>query len=323
MCSLNPIKAMLGLTSIYFVVELVVGLMLNSLTLKADAFHMLSDMVAMTIGLWAEVQAKKKESPKATFGYSRSTVVGGLINGALLLGIAFSIFTEAITRFFDPEKDLIKDESTSLLLWVAGGGLAINLIGLACLCSSSHHGHSHQDTNHNLKGVILHVIGDLLGSIAAMASALIMRYFESWDTRYYADPILSLIVVGLISASTFPIIKQTTHILLQKAPRGLNTETVKNEILGIQGILDVHHLHFWQHTDMKHIASLHVRADPEGVPNLGNLRETIQRILHAHGFHSSTVQFDFREDQCEIQCDAAHCQASRCCSHKIEEKGFE
>lgn len=314
---------MLALTSIYFVVELVVGLWLNSLTLKADAFHMLSDMVAMTIGLWAEVQAKKKESPKATFGYSRSTVVGGLINGALLLGVAFSILTEAITRFFEPEKDLIEDASTSLLLWVAGGGLVINLVGLAFLCSSPHgHSHSsgstHQDTNHNLKGVILHVIGDLLGSIAAMASALIMRYFESWDTRYYADPILSLIVVAIISTSTFPIIKETTHILLQKAPRGLKTETLKHAILGIEGIVDVHHLHFWQHTDTKHIASLHVRTDPESMPHLGNLREAIQRILHAHGFHSSTVQFDFREDQCEIKCDEVHCQASRCCSHRIE-----
>lgn len=324
---MSRIHGVLTLTSIYFVVELVVGLWLGSLTLRADAFHMLSDMIALSIGIWAHGASQRPATDMATFGWSRTTVVGGLINVAFLLGNAFSIFTEAITQFFeDQNEDLLEKGNATTLIIVAGVGLLINLVGMCLLTTdgSSHgqsHGHSH-GANHNTRAILLHLMADLFGSIAALASSLILRYWRSWDGRAIVDPILSLVVVGLISASAIPVLKDTVHILLLHSPKDADTDVLRKEISALPGVDNVHHIHLWILDPSTHVASLHVHPtiDHQATPSLHALRRSIQGVLHRHGFHSTTIQFDHAPGEpCEVDCSTP-CTTAQCCRPCKEEE---
>ena len=334
------IHFVLGLTILYFGVELVVGLWLGSLTLRADAFHMLSDMIALSIGIWSERASQRPPCTKATYGWSRSTVVGALINVAFLLGNAFSILTEAVTHFFeDPNENLTDKDNALTLIIVASIGLLINLVGILLIscCSSSgggvrgSHSHSHSshgsssatshaNRNHSTLAVLLHLFADFFGSVAALASALVMRYWTSWDDRAIMDLILSLVVVALICASALPVLKETIHILLQKTPKGSDLDVIEREIDALDNVTSVHHLHLWEMGTNKRVASLHVH--PSGdlytstnqQESLHFLRRRIQTILHRHGYHSSTIQFDHApEEHCELNC-SDDCRDAQCCS---------
>jgi len=324
------IHFVLALTTLYFGVELVVGLWLGSLTLRADAFHMLSDMIALSVGIWSERASRRPPCTKATYGWSRSVVVGGLINVAFLLGNAFSILTEAATHFFeDPNEDLTDKSNATTLIIVASVGLLINLVGIlliSCFSPAGSHGHSHshgasgetsdRTHNHSIRAVLLHLFADFFGSVAALASALIMRYWTAWDDRAVMDPILSLVVVALICASAVPVLKETTHILLQKTPKGSDLQVIENEIGSLEGVASVHHLHLWEMGSTKRVASLHVHpsADTNHQDALHLLRRRIQTVLHRHGYHSSTIQFDYApEEHCELNCSEA-CRDAQCCS---------
>lgn len=288
------------MTSIYFVIELGVGLHLESLTLQADAFHMLSDMIAMSIGIYAYKSSLKPPNPKATFGYSRWKVVGGFANSVILISLGFHVFLEAVNRFFEPNKDLVDD--SFILLVVSGIGLLINLIGLFLL-----HGHDEEDHNHH--AVLLHVLGDAFGSLASLGSAMVMGWWKEWETRYLVDPILSLVVVCLILLTTIPTLKVTLHILLQKVPNNVEALQLERELLSLDEVQSLHHLHLWQLDNKKKVASVHVVPLERRRPAL----DPIKHIFHNHGFHSTTVQFDSPEKRCEPLCGEKNCIESRCC----------
>lgn len=311
---MTAIGFVLGLTSIYFVVELVVGLWLGSLTLRADAFHMLSDMIALAIGLWAQKASKRPPSDQATYGYQRATVVGGLVNVAFLMGNAFSIFTEAVTHFFEETNEDLKDKkNATILMIVAGIGLVINCIGI-CMVS---HDHDHGASNHSSRAVLLHLFGDFFGSMAALGSAIVLRYWTSWSNRALVDPILSLLVVGLICVSAVPVFRDTVHILLAKTPKGSEAEAIRKEISDLEAVASVHHLHLWEMGGVTRLASVHIHPLPSlGSPRaLHDLRRLIQEILHRHSYHSSTIQFDHAFDEpCEMDCGASPCRKAQCCS---------
>ena len=159
------------------------------------------------------------------------------------------------------------------------------------------HGHSH---DLNMRGVFLHVIGDALGNIAVIASALII-WLTTWPFRYYADPVISLVITVIILGSAWPLCKAASRILLQAVPRHISVDEVRDDINSIPGIIACHHLHVWQLSANKFIASLHVQVGfdlkGEGSKRYMKIAKAINKCLHAYGIHSSTIQPEFCLDE--------------------------
>jgi zinc transporter 1 len=252
--------------------------------------------------------------------------VGGLVNVAFLLGNAFSIFTEAVTHLFEDQNSNLTDKTNATtLIIVASIGLLINLVGILVVSSSGSHGHSHgssrskgehQTNDHSTRAVLLHLFADFFGSLAALASALILRFWTAWGGRAIVDPILSLLVVVLICISALPVLRETTHILLAKTPKDTEPGTISKEIGNLPRVASVHHLHLWQMGAKKNLASVHIHPRPgQTTPDsLHSLRREIQEILHRHSYHSSTIQFDHAIDEaCEMDC-GSQCGDAQCCS---------
>ncbi|KAF2013327.1 zinc/cadmium resistance protein-like protein [Aaosphaeria arxii CBS 175.79] len=156
------------------------------------------------------------------------------------------------------------------------------------------HGHSHGDLN--MRGVFLHVMGDALGNIGVIASALII-WLTDYSWRFYSDPLISLIITVIILASAIPLCKAASRILLQAVPAGLSVDEIKEDITDLDGIVSCHHIHVWQLSDTKLIASLHVQVDfdfkGEGSARYMDLAREIRKCLHEYGIHSSTIQPEF------------------------------
>ncbi|KAL0257494.1 Zinc resistance conferring protein [Diplodia seriata] len=155
------------------------------------------------------------------------------------------------------------------------------------------HGHGH---DLNMRGVFLHVMGDALGNIGVIASALII-WLTDYSWRFYSDPLISLIITVIILLSAIPLCKAASRILLQAAPTSINVEDIESDILDLPGIISCHHLHVWQLSDTKLVASLHVQVDydfkGQGSARYMELARAIRRCLHAYGIHSSTIQPEF------------------------------
>ena len=155
-------------------------------------------------------------------------------------------------------------------------------------------GHSHGDLN--MRGVFLHVMGDALGNIGVIGSALII-WLTNFSWRFYADPAISLVITLIILGSAIPLCKAASRILLQAVPAGISVDDIKDDIEDLDGILSCHHLHVWQLSDIKMIASLHVQVEfdfkGEGSARYMQLARAVRRCLHGYGIHSSTIQPEF------------------------------
>jgi zinc transporter 1 len=156
------------------------------------------------------------------------------------------------------------------------------------------HGHSHGDLN--MRGLFLHIMGDALGNIGVITSALII-WLTSFKWRFYVDPAMSLVITVIILCSAIPLCKAASRILLQAVPRGLNVDDIKQDIEALPAVISTHHLHIWQLSNTKFIASLHVRVDyaleGTGSTQYMHLATQIRRCLRRHGIHSSTIQPEF------------------------------
>lgn len=162
--------------------------------------------------------------------------------------------------------------------------------------TSEGHGHGHSHGDLNMRGVFLHVLGDALGNIGVIASALII-WLTTFPGRYYFDPGISLVITGIILWSAIPLCKAAARILLQAVPMGMSIDEIRADIEALDRVIEAHHLHVWQLSDTKLVASLHVKVDCEvegsGSASYMHLAREIRRCLHGYGIHSSTIQPEF------------------------------
>jgi zinc transporter 1 len=250
------------LTSWFFLVEIVVGYLTKSNALVADSFHMLSDIISLIIGLTALRFSKKESSKKNTFGWARAEVLGSLVNAVFLLALCFTIVVDSISRFLKPEPL----EKIDLMLGVGAGGLALNLISLLLFavqaCQERGGESGSKEMNMNLQGVFLNALGDSLGSVAVIVSGVLIKFAPPENDTHaqwklYIDPVLSLIIAGIIVSSTIPLLKKSSLILLQGVPLSCNVEELRQKIFDVKGVVDVHHFHVWSLNSEKMIASAH------------------------------------------------------------------
>lgn len=321
---------MLWLTAFFFLVEIIVGYITNSMALIADSFHMLSDVAALVVAFLSVKMSPKKWS-KNTFGWARAEVLGALVNAVFLVALCFSITVEACKRFIEEEKI----DRAGLLVVVGGLGLLVNAIGLCLFAdhSGSHghshglsrshnrlstlvstddnendesfqpppspkkkaHGHSHDASQMNMRGVFLHVLSDALGSVIVIISALVV-WLTEWEYRYYMDPALSLLLVILILQSVWPLLKESALILLQTVPTHIQVDVIQQRLLeNIDGVLAVHEFHVWQLAGDRIIASAHIRC--RNLSEYMKIAEQVKEFFHNEGIHSTTIQPEFIDYQ--------------------------
>ncbi|KAI8340768.1 cation efflux family-domain-containing protein [Chlamydoabsidia padenii] len=307
----NRIHIMMLLNGGFFIVEIVIGYYVSSLSLIADSFHMLNDLISLMVALWAIRLANQphQQQSKYSYGWQRAEILGALLNGVFLLALCFTILMEAIQRFIHMEPM----SNPEMVLITGGAGLVANILGLFLFhehghghqhestsleTQSTHNHHQHNDSGHlNTKGIFLHVLGDALGNIGVMAAALFI-WLTPFSWRFYMDPIISLVIAVIIFGSAIPLVKATSSILLQGVPDSVNFNQVRETLLQIPGVYSIHELHIWQLSDTKVIASLHVLLSEE---NYMELSIRMRQTLHEFGVHSATIQPEFFDATIEKQ----------------------
>jgi cobalt-zinc-cadmium efflux system protein len=269
------LKVVLVLTATFMVVEFIGGWLSNSLALMADAGHMLTDVAAIALSLFALWFAQKPATAAKTFGYLRLEILAALINGVTLSILALIIVFEAIRRFREP----VAVEGT-LMLVVATGGLLVNIAAAFILHRSA--GHSL-----NVRGAYLHVLGDLLGSVGAITAAVVIL-LTGWMA---ADPLISIFVAALILFSSWKLVRESVDVLLEAVPSHIDSGRVRADIESIPGVLDVHDLHVWTVTSGFFAMSGHVVV-PDPARNQEILEEIQRRMREHFGIRHSTVQIE-------------------------------
>lgn len=253
-----------ALTCLMLVVEALGGWWSGSLALLADAAHMLVDAGALALAWAAAAYALKPADARRSFGYARMEVLAGFVNALVQLLLVASIVYEAIRRLLALES--IHIQSGAMLI-VAVAGLAVNTAVLRSL-------HDRDHENLNTAGARLHVLGDLLGSVATVLAALLVRYLG----LEWADPALSLLVSLLILRGAFVLLKRSSHILLEGVPEGVAPGEIRAALAAADpAIAEVHHLHVWQIAPGSRMATLHARLREGG--DAQQALRSVQRVL--------------------------------------------
>ncbi|MCO6507458.1 MAG: cation transporter [Snodgrassella sp.] len=261
----------------YMVVEIIGGWLTNSLALLSDAGHMFSDTLALALSLIAFHLSERPVNQRQTFGYKRFEIIAAAVNGMALIVIAVMIVYEAIGRFINPP-----DIATRGMLIISILGLLVNIIIAWYMHRSSETKH-----NVNMRGAFLHVLGDLLGSVGAIAAAVLMMLF-GWR---WADPLTSIVVACLIAYSGLGILKTTLRILMESTPDTIELEQLSNIILAMPGIEAVHDLHAWTITSNMNALSCHIVVDGAlTVTEAEKLVNALAETLLTHNIHHVTVQ---------------------------------
>jgi cobalt-zinc-cadmium efflux system protein len=274
-----------ALTTIALLGEAVGGWLSGSLALLADAGHMLVDAGALLFAWIGAHYASRPADARRSFGYARLEVLVGYSNALVQFLLVAWITAEALMRFGDPKPIL-----SGMMLVVAAAGLVVNAFVLFALS-----GHDHDDLN--TAGARLHVLGDLFGSLGAIAAALLILGF-SW---LWADPLASILVSLLILSSAWRLLRRSAHILLEGAPDGIDADLVGSTLKSdAAGVRDVHHVHVWQLAGGYHVATLHARLfeDVDADQAITSIRSVLRerfRIEHA------TVQLE-RDDCADARC---------------------
>jgi cobalt-zinc-cadmium efflux system protein len=249
-----------GITATFFVIELVGGILTNSLALQTDAFHMLTDVVALVYALFAAWLAQRPVSLRRTYGYYRVEILSAFLNGILLWAVVIFVFYEAIQRIQYPS-----DVQSLNMLIIAVLGLVANGLVAVTLSRS-------RNASLNLKGAFLHVVADALGSVGAISAGLIM-FFTGW---YQADPIASIMIGVLVFYSSGKLVRDSVNILLEGVPSHVDVSAVERRILGMKGVKNVHDLHVWSIADTKMCCmSSHVVVEDDT-----NGRELVTKLIN-------------------------------------------
>ncbi len=277
--SITKLKIALVLTLVYMFAEAVGGWLANSLALLADAAHMFTDVAAMSLTLAAIWFASRPATPRKTFGYYRLEILSAFINGIALASISVYVIYEAFDRINHPPE--IKGWEMTL---IAGGGLVVNIV-----CAFLLHGDHQHDLN--LRGAWLHVIGDALGSAAAIVAGVLVLTL-GWNL---ADAVCSILISAIIIYGAWNLIRESVNVLLEGTPAHINLKAVEEKLRRAPNVVDVHDLHVWTITSGIEALSVHVVHDA-GIQAKDLLAE-LRRTLHeSFGIDHVTIQMESVDD---------------------------
>lgn len=265
------------LTGGFMVAEAVGGWFTNSLALLADAGHMLTDTLALSLAWYAFHLAERPANARLTYGFGRVKTLVAYTNGIAIFVIALWIVYEAWQRFVEPPPVL-----GAPMLVIAGLGLLVNIAGFLIL-----HGGDRESLN--MRGAILHVLGDLLGSVAAIAAALVILA-TGWMP---IDPILSVFVALIILSTAWRLMREAAHLLLEGTPVSLDRDAVAADLVAnVAGVREIHHMHVWSLDGTQNMATLHACLDGD-VDAHGAISALKRRLSSHHAIAHATVEPEF------------------------------
>jgi cobalt-zinc-cadmium efflux system protein len=265
-----------GLIAVFFVVEVIGGLVSNSLALLSDAGHMLTDLVGLGMALAAiHVASRGTNRSGQTFGLYRLEILAALANAVLLLGVGVYVLVEAIMRLRDPETI-----ESGLMLALAIVGLLVNVVAVALLREGS-------TESLNVKGAYLEVLADLLASIGVVVAAAIVGT-TGWDS---ADAIIAALIGVFIFPRTVRLGAQALRVLVQAAPPNIDVDRMRGELGGLPGVVDVHDLHVWTLTSDMEVASAHLMVS-SGTDTHAVLDQARLLLGTSYGVHHATLQIE-------------------------------
>lgn len=253
------LRIALGITLSVMVMEIVGGIVADSLALIADAAHMATDAVGLALALLAVHFANRPSTGNRTFGLARAEILAALANCLLLLGVGGFLIFEAVERFITPA-----ETRGGVAIVFAAVGMVANLISLSLLMRG-------QKESLNVRGAYLEVLADTLGSVAVLISATVILT-TGWQA---ADPIASLVIGLMIVPRTVKLLRETLNVLLEAAPKGVDMAEVRAHILALPGVEDVHDLHAWTITSGMPVLSAHVVVSQSVLSSVGH-----EKMLH-------------------------------------------
>ncbi len=273
--------AVLGITLGVVIIQIVGSVLSGSLSLLADAGHMLSDAAGVTIALLAAWIAGRPASDQRTYGFQRAEVLAALANALILIVISVVIFTEAIRRFGAPP-----EVHTDIMLFAAILGAVANLVSLLVLRTA-------QEESLNIRGAYLEVLGDLLGSVAVIIAAVVIMLtgFQA------ADTIASVLIALMILPRAWSLLRDVVDVLLEASPKGVEVQMIREHILSVAGVTDVHDIHIWTITSGVPVFSAHVVVE-DGVLNARGADQLLDKLITCLGSHFDT-------DHCTFQLEPA------------------
>jgi cobalt-zinc-cadmium efflux system protein len=278
------LRLVLLVTAVVAVVELVGAALSGSLALLADAGHMLTDTATIVLALSASYVATLPATPRRTFGYHRAEILAALINAVVLLGVCGYLLVAGVRRLAEPAPV----HSTQMLLF-ASVGLVANVVSMTLLASR-------REESLNMRGAFLEVLGDTIGSAAAIVAALVIA--TTGYTR--ADPITSLLIAALILPRAWSLLRDCVRVLLESAPPGLDVDLVREHLAGASGVTDVHDLHAWSITSGMPALSAHVTVTEEALASrgVGVILDELGECVHEHfGIEHATFQVEPEQHQ--------------------------
>lgn len=273
------LKFSLALTAMYIAATLFFGLRAHSLALISEAGHNVSDFAALGLSFVAVWLQTRPATDERTFGYQRAGVLAGFVNALSLMVLAVWILVTAVQRFFHPVT-----VEPHLMMMVAAAGVVMNGVIAALLWKFS--------GDVNIRSVFLHMLGDTLSTAAVIVGGFLIALTH----LQWIDPLLSLIIAGMILLSSWSIVKETLHILLEGTPRGIDLGEIRAAMQSIDGVVNVHDLHVWSLTSQSHALASHVQVIEMPMAECEALLERMNHELRDHhGIHHTTIQVEITD----------------------------
>lgn len=271
---LKALSAALAVTGVVFLAELIGGWISGSMALMADAMHMLSDAAGLIIAVVAVMAGRRQATAQATYGYRRIEVLAALVNAVTVIVISVFIVIEALKRLQSPA---VVDVTTML---------AIAVIGLVANAVSAWILSRHREASVNVEGAFLHVVVDMLGSVAVIVAAVVIHF----TGLKAADVVASLLIAALVIPRAWQLLSTSAKVLLEQVPHGFEVETVEPALHALDGVEDVHDLHLWSLDGSHVLATVHLVVSDEA--DAGRLLDEAQHALGHLGIDHSTIQLE-------------------------------
>ena len=278
--STKPLKLALIIVAVITVVEVIGGILSNSLALLGDAGHMLVDALALGLSLFAMTMARRPATPTRTYVYHRAEIMAALANGVTLVLVAAYIFYEAYKLFLDPPV-----VNASIMLLGAAIGLIANLAGILLLRRGSRH-------SLNIKGAFWHIIGDTISSVGVIVAAIIISV-TGWGI---VDPLIAVLIGIIILWGAGRLVSESAEILLEAVPRHVQVGKVIEAIKGVSGVEGVHDIHVWTITSGIHALSAHLVIEDRMVSDSGEIMKTVNG--------SMAKNFDITHTTLQLECES-------------------
>lgn len=265
------------LTAFFTIVEIIGGVLSHSLALLSDSAHMISDVLALGLSMLAIYMATRQPNAKYTFGYLRFEIIASMLNGLALAIISIGIFVEGIKRFISPEQIDFK-----LMLVISTIGLIVNIVLTVVLSRSMK-----EEENLNVQSALWHFIGDLLSSVGVIISAVLI-YFTGY---YFFDPLISMVIGGIIFFGGYKIIRESYLILMEAVPEKYDLDEIRHAIAAVEGVEDVHEMHLWAVSTDHYSLTAHVFID-EHIQPFCIILAINETLKTKYGIEHSTIQME-------------------------------